>query len=65
MTTSSIPQMMVFPLCVLIVSLSVVVGNPTAEAGQRHVETRKGQRPEPSVAVDNVCAWFLFRREGS
>jgi hypothetical protein len=38
---------------------SLLVSTKSAPAGEdaRYVQTRQGQRPKPSVAVDNVCAW--------
>jgi len=41
----------------LIGSLLVPAGGAPAGEGKRYVQTREGQRPEPVVAADNVCAW--------
>jgi hypothetical protein len=37
--------------------LLVIAGSVTAAEGKRYVQTKEGQRPKPTIAVDNVCAW--------
>ena len=39
------------------VSLSMFVLAASAEPDRRYVKTKQGERPQPIVAVDNVCAW--------
>ena len=41
----------------LFIALGVFVTNTSAGADRRYVKTKQGDRPKPSVAVDNVCAW--------
>jgi hypothetical protein len=41
----------------MIGSLLVLTAGTQAGEGRRYVENNQGQRPQPIVAVDNVCAW--------
>lgn len=42
--------------CIALLIGSLSGGAPAGE-GKRYVQTKQGQRPRPTVAVDNVCAW--------
>jgi len=44
-------------LALLIGSLPIPPGGANAGEGKRYVQTSEGQRPAPTVAADNVCAW--------
>ena len=41
----------------LFVSLGLLVGIASAQPDKAYVKTKQGERPKPTVAVDNVCAW--------